>query len=129
MSALSTRGDCGCSKTKARESRRIASSVVFYEFSFVAGQGIVERLDKGIFIDEIACPLCPRRENFLLLHLLQRFVIVEGFLDHRGSFLQHLGERIAQGNKTKQEAGAAVLDISIHLQVAPANKSYDCSPY
>src|SRR5260370_559823 len=55
-------------------------SVVLYEFSFVAGEGIVERLDKCIFVDEIAFPLCPRRENFFLLHLVQRFVLVEGFL-------------------------------------------------
>src|SRR5260370_13318790 len=67
-------------------------SVVLYEFSFVAGERIVERLDKRIFVDEIAFPLCPRRENFFLLHLLQSFVIAEGFPHHRARFLQHFGE-------------------------------------
>src|SRR5258708_37163157 len=55
-------------------------SVVLYEFSFAAGERVVERLDKRIFVDEIAFPLCPRRENFFLLHLVQWLVIVEGFL-------------------------------------------------
>ena len=67
-------------------------SVVLYKFSFVAGEGVVERFDEGIFIDEIARPFCPRREDFFLFHLVKRFLFVEGLLHHGGSFFQHFGE-------------------------------------
>src|SRR5260370_385323 len=53
---------------------------MLYECSFMAGERIVERFDKNIFVDEIAGKFLPRRKNFLLLHLLERFVAVEGFL-------------------------------------------------
>jgi len=45
----------------------------------MAGERIVERLDKCIFVDEIAFPFRPWCENFFLLDLLQRLVVVEGF--------------------------------------------------
>src|SRR5207253_1310870 len=60
-----------------------SASIVFDEFSFVAGEGVVERIDKSIFVDEIAFPFRPGRENFLLLHVVQRLVIVDGLLHDR----------------------------------------------
>src|SRR5206468_12111301 len=71
------------------------TSVVFYEFSFVAGEGIVERFNESVGVDECFLwrPLFPPRfENFFLLHLVQRFVVVHGFLHTGGSLFQHFCE-------------------------------------
>ena len=70
----------------------MARSRILREFSFVAGEGIVERLDKRILVDEIAFPFRPGRENFFLLHVVQSFVIVKGFLHRSRSLFQHLCE-------------------------------------
>jgi len=77
---------------KDKIQQQVNCSVVLYEFSSMAGERIVERLDKRIFVDEIAFPFCPGREDFFLLHLVQCFATVEGFLYYGGSFLQHFGE-------------------------------------
>jgi len=60
-------GAAGFSKTGRPKARPLGSpfSVVLYEFSLVASQRVVERLDKCMFVDEIVFPLHPRRENFL----------------------------------------------------------------
>src|SRR6267143_1904250 len=97
--ACGRRAICPSGSSRLTRGRKGASTipprlrlVVLYEFSFMAGERIVERLDKCIFVDEIAFPFRPWCENFFLLDLLQRLVVVEGFPHCRGSFLQHFGE-------------------------------------
>ena len=47
------------------------------EFALVACQGIVERLDEGVGVDEAAGKCLPGRENLGLLHLVERFATDE----------------------------------------------------
>jgi hypothetical protein len=64
---------------------------VLYEIAFVAGERVEEGFDEGVLVDEIASLLGPGREDFLLLHLIDGFVGVDGFLDDGGSFAEHFG--------------------------------------
>src|SRR4051812_43666142 len=58
--------------------------VVLQEFAFRSGERVKQRFDKGVGVDKLPGPLfAPRLENFLLLHLLQRFVRIQRFLHRR----------------------------------------------
>ena len=101
-------------KTGRAKARPLHSpySVVLYKFPFVAGERIVERLDKGVIVNEIAFPFRPGRENFLLLHLLQCFVLIQGLLNDRGSFLQHFGK----GTDVVEIRERAVARDNLHIR-------------
>ena len=57
-------------------------SIVFYELTRVASQRVVESFDKDILADEVTGPFRPGREDFLLFHLIERFMGVDRLLNY-----------------------------------------------
>src|SRR5215468_540081 len=87
----------------ARDDDPSGSSIVLDELAGMPGERVIESFDEDVLADEVVGPFGPGREDFFLLHLIEGFVGVQGFLNHGRRFLEHfdvLADVVEIGNDT-----------------------------